>query len=86
MKGFVYILKNKEGKFYVGSTSDIRRRVKQHQRGHTQTTRNMSSFDTVLVQEYPTLEAARKVELKIKRLKRKEYIARMVKDGYIRIA
>lgn len=84
-KGYVYILKDKGGKFYVGSTDNLERRLKQHKSGHTQTTRNMDNFKIVLKQEYDSLDLARKVELKIKKLKRKDYVEKMVNDGYIRI-
>jgi putative endonuclease len=82
---FVYILKDKNGKFYIGSTSDILRRMKQHQYGHTQTTRRMNEPKLVFSQEYSTLIQARKVERRIKKLKRKDYIERIIKDGYIRV-
>ena len=84
-KGYVYILKDRNGKFYVGSTDDLERRFKQHKNGHTQTTRNMNDFEIVLKQEYESLKLARKIELKIKKLKRKDYIEKMINDGYIRM-
>lgn len=84
MKGFVYILKNENGKFYVGSTNNLERRLKQHCAGHTQTTRLMKGVRLVLSQEYDSLTTARKVEQKIKALKRKDYVERMIKDGYIK--
>ena len=84
-KGFLYILKNTKGKFYVGSTDNLERRIYQHQVGHTQTTRNMKDSVLVLTQEYESLETARKIERKIKKLKRKDYIENIVRDRYIRI-
>lgn len=86
MKAYVYILRDEKGKFYIGSTNDIKRRLKQHQTKHTATTYRMKSPQLVLKQEYPSLEFARKVERKIKNLKRKDYIENMVKDGYIKMA
>lgn len=85
MKGFVYILKDQKNKFYIGSTTDIKRRFKQHQNKHTQTTDRMVNPEIVLVQEYDNLEIARKIERKIKKLKRKDYIEKMVRDGYIKL-
>lgn len=84
-KGFVYILKNKQGRFYIGSTDNLVRRLHQYEFGHTQTTRNMKEFKNVLAQEYPSLGIARKIERKIKKLKRKDYIEKMITDGYIRM-
>ena len=85
MKGFVYLLKDQNGRFYIGSTVDVARRLAQHKNGHTQTTRNMVNPVLVLAQEYESLEVAKKVEKKIKKLKRKDYLERMVQDGKINI-
>ncbi|OGY89585.1 MAG: hypothetical protein A2677_03985 [Candidatus Komeilibacteria bacterium RIFCSPHIGHO2_01_FULL_52_14] len=85
MKGYVYILQDQKGRLYVGSTEDIKRRLRQHRLGHTQTTRNMTLPKVALIQEYDTLEAARLVERRLKRLKRKDYVLKMIADGHINI-
>ena len=82
---WVYILKIKSGRFYVGSTSDLSRRLAQHVSGHTPTTKRLPIEGLVLKQEYKTLKDARAIEAKIKKLKRKDYIEKMVKDGYIKL-
>lgn len=81
----VYILKNKKGRFYVGSTDNFERRLYQHKMGHTQTTKNMKDFVVVLKQDCSDLTEARTIERKIKKLKRKDYIEKMVKEGYIKL-
>ena len=86
MKGYVYILKDKKGKFYVGSTTDIKRRMRQHETKHTYTTSRMVDPELVLLQEYENLEMARKIERRIKKLKRKDYIEKMVASGYIKVS
>jgi len=85
MKGCVYILQDVKNKFYIGSTTDIQRRLKQHRVKHTATTHRMKIPKLVFSQEYPSIEIARKVERKIKKLKRKDYIEKMVAEGYIKI-
>lgn len=82
---FVYILKNETGGFYIGSTDNLERRVKQHLAGNTKTTKKMKSFSLVFSQEYEKLKDARRVEYKLKKLKRSDYIARIVQEGFIRI-
>ena len=39
----------------------------------------------VLFQEYYSIKIARKIEKKIKSLKRKDYIEKMINDGYIKL-
>lgn len=85
MKGFVYILKDEQGVFYVGSTDKPDRRIIQHQKGYTQTTSRMENVQLVLLQECESLKVARQVERKVKSLKRKDYIEKMVRDGHIKL-
>ncbi|OGN08935.1 MAG: hypothetical protein A3C61_02670 [Candidatus Yanofskybacteria bacterium RIFCSPHIGHO2_02_FULL_39_10] len=85
MKGFIYILKNRNNKFYIGSTPNLEVRMKQHIKGHTQTTRNMNLPIPVMVQEFDSLVTARRVENKLKRMKRKDFIEKIVSDGYIKM-
>lgn len=85
MKGFVYILTDDTGRHYTGSTADLNRRLTQHNQGQTHTTHRFTNPKLTFFQEYPTLEMARKIELKLKKLKRKDYIEKIVKDGFIKI-
>ena len=85
MKGYVYILENNSGRFYIGSTNNIKRRLQQHKLGHTQTTKNMGGIKLVFNQEFESLGVARKIEIRLKKLKRKDYIAKIVSNGYIKI-
>lgn len=86
MLGYVYILRDAKGRYYIGSTTDAPRRLRQHVQKHTWTTQRMVNPQFVLSQQYESLEAARKVGGgRIKRLKRKDYIDKMVQDGHIKI-
>ncbi len=82
---WVYILKTKSGKYYVGSTKDIEKRIEHHKGGFTPSTKRLRFDSCVLQQEYRTLTEARSVEKKIKSLKRRDYIEKMVKEGYIKL-
>ena len=85
MKGFVYILKNELGRYYIGSTSDLDRRIRQHKSGTTHSTKRMGNLELVFSQQYETIRQARQIELRLKRFKRKEIIEKIVKEGYIKI-
>ena len=72
-------------KYYVGSTENINQRMHQHGNGHTQTTRNMLHPEIVFKQEFESIGIARKIERKIKALKRKDYIEKIITAGYIKM-
>ena len=74
------------GKFYIGSTNDLSRREYQHKNKHTHSTARMKNPKIIFTQEFDTLEIARKIELRLKKLKRKDYIQKVVKDGLIKIS
>ncbi len=78
-------MKDVNDKFYIGSTIDIQKRLRQHELGHTQTTKNMIEPKIVLMQEVDSLLLARRIENKLKRMKRKDFIEKIVADGYIKI-
>ena len=85
MKALVYILYFKiSGKYYVGSTNNIERRLKQHRSGHTPSTKRLGKeFELVFSQEVTNLPLARKAEQRIKSWKRKDYVQRIIADGKI---
>ncbi len=82
---WVYILNTKANKYYIGSTNDLQKRLRQHREGKTASTKKLGAKSFAFVQEYPTLETARWVETKLKKLKRRDYIEKILKDGYIRL-
>ncbi len=52
---FVYILKRDLGRYYIGSTTDIDRRLKQHGSGHMYSTKRMGRLELVFSQKYAAL-------------------------------
>jgi len=83
--GYVYILQNEKGNYYIGSTTDVDRRFKQHKEGHTPSTSRMKGLKLVFSQKFDTLERARYIEYRLKKLKRHDYIEKIVNDGFIKI-
>ncbi len=62
----VYVLRDKNSKVYKGMTNNLRRRLAEHNSGHTKTTSRMDSLKVVYKEEYATFEEARKRELYLK--------------------
>ena len=85
MPGFVYILEDDQHRYYIGSSEDIRKRYNAHLKGEVYTSRRMKNVKIALQQEYPTIQIAKKIELKLKKLKRRDYITKIIQDGYIKM-
>jgi putative endonuclease len=85
-KGFIYILKSlKNSRYYIGSTINVDVRFKQHNQGNVKATKNIRPLEIVFYQSYCNIETARKMEMKLKSFKRKDFIEKIIKDGYIKI-
>ena len=83
---FVYILKSqKNGRYYIGSTLDVSERLKKHNSGQVYSTSRLLPLELMLKQEYASVALARKAELKLKKLKRRDYVERIIRDGFIKI-
>ncbi len=53
MSYFVYILRSRiDHKLYVGCTSNFDKRIKLHNSGRVESTKNRYPLDTILVEEY----------------------------------
>jgi putative endonuclease len=66
MKFTAYILKDKTGKLYKGSTNNLRRRLIEHRNGKTITTSKMKDIFVAYTEEFGSIESARKRELYFK--------------------
>ena len=82
---WVYILKNSSDQYYIGSTINLDERIKHHKGGHTPSTKRLGANELIFSQEYSTLKQARYVEDRLKKLKRRDYLDKIVVDGYIKI-
>lgn len=85
MAGYVYILRSLKNKsYYVGCSECPSRRLEEHNSGTTGYTRNLAPWKLVFVQEFKDISEARQRERKIKRLKRRDIIEKIIKDGIIK--
>ena len=87
MTGYVYILQSEKNKrYYVGSTNDLERRIKEHQQGRSKYTSNNLPVKLVFSQQYSDLTLARNIEYKIKNYKSKVIIEKIINSGRIEIS
>ncbi len=84
MVGFVYILKSiKNNTFYIGSTSNLERRLIEHQSGRSKYTSEILPVELVFSQKYLSTKTARKIEYWLKKQKDRDFILRIINDGKI---
>ncbi len=76
---WVYILKSDSaGKYYVGQTADLGKRIEAHRSGKSRYTRAAADWYLVYKREYDTRTQAQKVENFIKRQKSRIFIEKMI--------
>ena len=64
---FVYIIKSlKDGKLYFGSTSNLRKRLKEHNSGLNQSTKSRKPFKIIYYEAYTSKEDAKQREQNLK--------------------
>jgi putative endonuclease len=79
MKWCLYILKSSKcDKIYIGSTCDIERRLSDHNRGNTPSTKRFIPWSVVYTEEYLTKEEARGRERQIKNWKNRERVEQLI--------
>ncbi|MBI4094876.1 MAG: GIY-YIG nuclease family protein [Candidatus Liptonbacteria bacterium] len=75
----------RDKRLYVGSTTDLRSRFRHHRGGFTWSTKRFGELRLVFSQEFSTIEVARSVEKKLKKLKRRDYLEKIIKERKIRM-
>ncbi len=64
---YVYLLKSrKDGDLYIGETSDLRKRLQQHNNGESKATKNRTPFELIYYEAYPNSLLAKQREKKLK--------------------
>ena len=78
---WLYILTNKvTNRYYIGSTDNLERRLKEHKAGKVRTSRVLGTFDLVYKEEYYDIKEARMREKKLKSYKSKKYIEWLIEN------
>jgi len=64
---FVYLLQSERDKtFYIGSTGDIKNRIKEHNKGKTKSIKHKLPMKLIYFETYANKNMARKRELELK--------------------
>jgi putative endonuclease len=72
---YVYVLRSeKDGRFYVGMTGNVNRRIKEHNAGRAKSTKGWRPWKLFFVEEVDTRVEAREREKHLKSGVGKEYI------------
>jgi len=75
----VYVLQNSRSRrFYIGSTNNIIRRLSEHNRGQTKSTRQKGIWELKYCEEFSTSSEAKRRELKIKSYKGGEAFKKLI--------
>ena len=77
-KYWVYILRSSEGKYYIGQTNDIERRLNEHEVGISIWTRKYTGWELIYKEEYSSRSEAMIRERVLKRLKGGDVFKRLV--------
>ena len=64
---WVYILGGSCGRYYIGSTENLDRRLAEHRRGKVHSTRRFGEpLELITAKEMPDIDSARELECKLK--------------------
>ncbi|MCJ7553622.1 MAG: GIY-YIG nuclease family protein [Ignavibacteriaceae bacterium] len=69
------------GKYYIGQTKDLQRRLQYHNAGYNKSTKGSVPWELVYYEEYSTRSKAVRRENYVKKMKSKEFIVRIIKRG-----
>ena len=78
---YVYVLKSQmDGRFYIGSTQDVRERLRRHNEGRVKSTRPYRPYLLVYTEEFKSRGEAVLREKELKRRKSHQSINNLMRD------
>jgi len=83
---YVYILQSeKTGRYYIGSSNNISRRLQEHNAGQTASLSYQRPLKVVFYQGYDNMKIARGIERRLKKLKSRVIIEHIIREGKIKL-
>lgn len=83
---FIYILELSNGRYYVGSCRDLKKRLLNHKQGQVKSTKYKLPFKLKYAKEYLIYPEARSEELRIKSWKKRKSIENLCKFDKTNVA
>ena len=79
MPYYVYILQSKTtGRYYIGQTQNLERRIKEHNSGQTKSTKYGIPWVHKYTKEFATRKEAMHYEKQLKSMKSKKYLEELI--------
>ena len=79
---YVYIIKSlKDDSYYIGHTSDLNKRITEHNRGKSKYTKVKKPWHIIYSETFDTRKDAMQRELEIKKRKSRTYIEKLIKNS-----
>ena len=78
---YIYILESeKNGRYYIGSTNNLERRLAEHNGGKTKSLKYIRPLKVVFKQEFATIGEVRSWEIRLKKLKSRKLLAEIIEN------
>jgi len=76
---YLYVLRSKiNGKYYIGSTRDLEKRISEHNAGKIRSTKALIPYELIYKEVFLTYTEARKRELYFKKRKSRKLIDNLI--------
>jgi len=82
---YVYTLKSANDEYYLGSTSNLERRLIEHNSGKTKGIKYKLPAELVFSQSYENITETRNIERKLKKFKSRKILEQIITEGRIKI-
>ena len=74
----VYVLRNPDGRYYIGQTADLALRLRRHNQGMVFWTKGRGPWEVVYSQQFETRSTAMAEERRLKGLKSRKALEKLV--------